>query len=292
MRTAVIVLVLLAILAAGCTAPGGEMYRIDKAGRLQVNVPPPEVVEEDLVLREGGVTLSRVVFRAGQGEVACLLALPEEPKAALILVPGAGVRKEAHTNRSLEYARSGLACLVPDIRGTGGETPGDPVSIDAEIATLEAGGTPQYFRVIGDLCAARMLLSQRTGAPVCLAGSSQGGRYAAVAAAADPECAGFVGISTGGFDCLGEQYTGAAREFLLAVDPDRAVSHIAPRPVWIFHAPDDPVIPVADGRRLFSHAGEPAEFILFNGTHGINGEVDRVILERLPAVLWSGKVNG
>lgn len=279
MRTA-IPLLLLTLLVAGCTAPGGEMYRLDGAGHLQVNVPAPEVVAEETILREGCVTLSRVVFSAGQGEVATLLAMPEEPVAAVVLAPGAGVLKEAHTNRSLDYARAGVACMVPDIRGMGGETPGDPVSIDEEIAVLEAGGTPQYFRVIGDLCAARMLLTDRTGVPVCLAGSSQGGRYAAVAAAADPGCAGFVGISTGGFDGVGEQYAGAAREFLLAVDPDRAIRQIAPRPVWIFHAPDDPIIPFAEGRRLFAHAGEPKEFIPFNGTHGINGEVDAELLDR------------
>ncbi|MHC1630135.1 MAG: alpha/beta hydrolase, partial [Methanoculleaceae archaeon] len=212
-------LVLLALIAAGCTASPEPSYGIDEAGLLEVHVPVPVVVEEDTIWTGDGVTLNRTVFRAGQGEVACLIAMPANPEGAIILVPGAGVLKEAHYNRSIGYARAGLACLVPDVRGMGGETPGEPVSIDREIATLQEGGVPQYFRVVGDLCAARKLLAERTGIPVFVAGSSQGGRYAALAAAADPEFAGYAGISTGGFDSTGERYTGAAREFLLAVDP-------------------------------------------------------------------------
>ncbi|MDD1658770.1 MAG: alpha/beta hydrolase, partial [Methanomicrobiales archaeon] len=109
--------------------------------------------------------------------------------------------------------------------------------------------------------------------------ASNGGRYAAIAVAADPGFSGYIGVSTSGFDLAGNKYSAEnVSRFLLSIDPDHAIGKIAPRPVWIFHSRQDPIIPFAQGEALFSHARSPKEFIVFNGTHGENGEVDARVI--------------
>jgi len=62
---------------------------------------------------------------------------------------------------------------------------------------------------------------------------------------------------------------------------------LSPRPSWIFHAPDDPVIPFSLGQELFGLLPEPKEFFPFNGTHGSNAEVHGVILRKCAQIYGS-----
>jgi hypothetical protein len=165
-----------------------------------------------------------------------------------------------------------------DLRGNGGETPGYRFSLDEDYRRFSRREWPQYYETICDLIAAREFLKEKYEIPVFVTGDSNGGRFAAIAAASDPGYAGFIGVSTSGFNMTGDRYTGDARRFLLSADPDAAVARIAPRPVWIFHAPADTVISFSDGRRLYDMAGEPRRFVTFNGTHGSNEEVDRILM--------------
>jgi hypothetical protein len=113
-------------------------------------------------------------------------------------------------------------------------------------------------------------------------GGSNGGRYAAVAAGVDPDFAGYIGISTsqwGVLDAVIQQgYTGDEILFATSIEPSTYFAKISPRPVWIFHANKDPVIPFDDGKQLFLLALEPKTFIEFSGGHGINSDVDDRIL--------------
>jgi fermentation-respiration switch protein FrsA (DUF1100 family) len=124
---------------------------------------------------------------------------------------------------------------------------------------------------------ARRLMEDRFAMPVYVAGESRGGMYAALAAAADPDFFGYIGVSTGGYGQIGSQYTGDAGTFLKSIDPEFAVGRISPRPVFILHAPPDSIIPFDDGKRLAGRAGETGQFIHFNGTHGMNEDADRII---------------
>jgi predicted peptidase len=109
-------------------------------------------------------------------------------------------------------------------------------------------------------------------------GESNGGRYAVLAAATDPRISGLVAVSTSGFDRYGSTVAGDAAVFIESIDPDRLVSRISPRPLWVFHAPEDTFIPIAEGIRLYENAGEPREFVNFSGTHGINEHVDEWVV--------------
>ncbi|MDN7025014.1 alpha/beta hydrolase [Methanoculleus sp. FWC-SCC1] len=276
-----LLLVIMLLFAAGCLgtpAPEESSYAVDEDGHLTLAAPPPDAAVT--VLEEQGcVTVSSVIFRNGNGtDVHALLAEPDRPGMAIVFAPGAGVPAEAHRERAVRYAEAGIAFLVVDIRGNGGETPGEPFNLDMDYHRFAGGEWPQYYRIVADLSGARQVLAGRTGVPVVAMGSSNGGRYAAVAAATDPGFAGYIGISTSGFGRAGDGYTGDARRFLLSIDPDACVARITPRSVTIFHAEGDPIIPYADGQALFDHAGEPKECIAFNGTHGICSEVDDSVI--------------
>ena len=242
---------------------------------------------ENILETTSNITVSRLVLHTPDGDVYALLAAPPHPKAAFVHAPGAGNKKEGHKDRAIAYATQGYAYLVLDIRGNGGETPGYPMDIERDFTLFERGGMPEFYDNAGDMINARQYLSSRYNVPVYLSGESNGGRYAALAAALDPASAGFIGISTSGFERAGDNpnYTADARIFLLSIDPDLYVGMIAPRPVFIFHAPNDPIIPIADGKELYDQALEPKQFFTFNGTHGVNGEVDQMIF-RLYAQIY------
>jgi len=64
------------------------------------------------------------------------------------------------------------------------------------------------------------------------------------------------------------------------MEPSTYFKKISPRPVWIFHAVNDPIIPFNNGKQLFQDALEPKKFIEFSGEHGINTDVDeRIIMQ-------------
>jgi dipeptidyl aminopeptidase/acylaminoacyl peptidase len=269
------------IAAAGCTGGAGKVpYTVDGDGTLEIASPPPEW-EETLMQENGSVSLSRVIFYNPGGDVYALLAEPEEPVAAIVFAPGAGVKKEAHTNRALSYAEQGIAFLVLDIRGNGGETRGENTDFEREYQEFLKGVWPQTYLTIQDLVLAGEMLESRNKVPVFAAGSSNGARYAIIAAAIDDMFSGCAAVSTCGYGNAGENYNGDARRFLLSVDPSHYIGMISPSPVWAFHSTADTIIPYEDGLALFTLAGEPKEFFTFNGTHGINRDADRILVEQV-----------
>ena len=125
--------------------------------------------------------------------------------------------------------------------------------------------------------AARMMLSERFGVPVYVVGSSNGGMTGAVAAALDTGDAGYFGVSTSGISVGDGDVDPDVQTFVQSIDPGAYVAGISPEPVWLFHSPADAVIPFQNGLDLFNAAKEPKNFEAFNGTHGINAEVDSLI---------------
>jgi fermentation-respiration switch protein FrsA (DUF1100 family) len=270
------------ILAAGCTGPGtgggtGPSWSVSGDGYLSLTCPAPAMVKEEVVLKNSSLTLTKVSFRNIDEEVYGLRAIPDDPKGAIVLAPGAGVTKEAERSRVEAYAMAGCAALVLDLRGNGGETRGRPFDPNLEFMAFEMGAWPGTYKTACDLSAARGMFGGLQ-VPVYSMGASNGGRTAAIAAAADPGFAGYIGVSTSGFGLVGNRYTGNASRFLLSIDPDHAIGRISPRPVWIFHSQNDPIINFSFGQELYSRAGNPKEFIVFNGTHGENEEVDREVI--------------
>jgi dienelactone hydrolase len=272
------------VLAAGCTGPGtgggtGPSWSVSGDGYLSLTCPAPAMVKEEVILKNSSLTLTKVSFRNIDEEVYGLLAEPENPRGAVVLAPGAGVTKEAERSRVEAYAMAGCAALVLDLRGNGGETRGRPFDPNLEFMAFDMGAWPGTYKSACDLSAARGVVAPWGKVPVYSMGASNGGRTAAIAAAADPGFAGYIGVSTSGYGLPGMRINSAnASRFLLSIDPDYFIGKIAPRPVWLFHSKGDPIINFSLGQELYSRAGNPKEFIVFNGTHGENEEVDREVI--------------
>jgi len=91
-----------------------------------------------------------------------------------------------------------------------------------------------------------------------------------------------VGISTSKWgiqDSLIQQgFSGDVLRFATSIEPGTYLVKISPRPVWIFHSKNDAIIPFEDGKQLFGRAQEPRTFIEFDGDHGINSNVDSLMI--------------
>jgi dipeptidyl aminopeptidase/acylaminoacyl peptidase len=277
-------LLILFIAFAGCNGSATKpSYSVDSMGTLSVSCAPVTTSETVLFTNETHAK-TKIVMHTQSGDVVTYLAAPRQPKAAIVYVPGAGEKLVGHEERMIRYAAAGFAFLFVDIRGNGGQTPGYPFNPQRDFSLFEKGDWPQYYLTVCDLVNAQKIVSDRFSVPVYVMGSSNGGRYAAVAAGVDPDFAGYVGISTSDWGILNsaiqEGYTGAPIRFATSLEPSTYIKKISPRPVWIFHAVKDPIIPFDNGKQFFQDAHEPKTFIEFSGSHGINTDVDeRIIMQ-------------
>ena len=286
MRTVIIVTgILIAFIAfASCMGnPASSSYSVDGKGVLSVSCAPV-TTREEIQFTNGTYTKTKIVMHTLNGDVVTYLAAPEHPRAAFVYVPGAGEKPAGHEERMIRYAAAGYAFLFVDIRGNGGETPGYPLNPQRDYSLFEKGEWPQYYLTVCDLVAAQKVLSGRFGVPVYAMGSSNGGRYAAVATGVNPEFSGYVGISTSDWGILDsaiqQGYSGNLIRFAKSLEPSSYFAKISPRPVWIFHSLNDPIIPFDSGKEFFKDAYEPKTFIEFSGEHGINTDVDdRIIVQ-------------
>ncbi|KAF5066426.1 hypothetical protein DSECCO2_264100 [anaerobic digester metagenome] len=285
---ALVVLALLALLAitAGCTeTPAEDRCRVADDGRLSLSLAGGGDRSIEVLERDGNFSLSRAVFSSGGVPVTAYIGAPARPAAVgIVYVPGANEPVSGHRDRFRRYADAGIAFLYLDVRGNGFETPGARTDLGAEYREFERGGFPQSYRVIADILRARALLAEEFGpATTWAVGSSNGGRYAAVAAAIEPAFAGYAGVSTSGYGDLSGLDAGP-RQFIASLDPASMIGVISPRPVLVYHAGADPVIPFADGEALFEAARDPRTFVPFSGQHGIDPVVDADLIGRLTQV--------
>jgi dienelactone hydrolase len=289
MRTGLVLILAAAVVVlaavAGCSGTGAKgSYTVDSNGVLSVTCAPA-TMSGQVLFSNDTYTKSRIVFHTQDGDVVAYLSTPKQPKAAIVYVPGAGETPDAHEGRMLQYALDGYAFLFVDTRGRGGETAGTPFGpalIQEDFTKFRSGEWPQYYLTVCDLVNAQKMLSERFSVPVYAVGSSNGGRYAAVAAGADPDFAGYIGISTSDWGVLdaftAQGYAGDPVRFAASIEPGTYLPKISPRPVWIFHNATDPIIPFESGEALYKKAGDPKTFTEFMGDHGINRNVDSDIL--------------
>jgi uncharacterized protein len=277
-------LIILSVIAGCSGTPSKSTYSVDDSGVLSLTCAPATTSEQVLFSNET-YTKSRIVLHTGSGDVVSYLGSPKQPKAVIVYAPGAGEKMAGHEERMIRFASAGYAFLFVDARGNGGETTGIPFGqqlIQQDYAKFENGEMPQYYLSVCDLESAQRMLTTRYNVPVYAVGSSNGGRYAAVAAGTDPAFAGYIGVSTadwGLLDSVTQQgITGDPVRFAASLEPSTYFVKISPRPVWIFHAKADPIIPFENGQQFFQKALEPKIFIEFFGDHGINPDVDERII--------------
>jgi len=284
------ILLLCCMIGAGCTGSQKESdiaasWNLSLDGSITFSLPPCQT-DENVQSTADNMTITDLVFRGFAGSVHAILVCPKQPYAFLVWAPGANNPAAGYVDYMTYYPRHGIGVLIMDVRGNGGLTPGYPLNIERDLDLFVQGQWPEFYLNAADMIIARHFLQERyPKTPIYAVGESNGGRYAALAAGADPGFTGYIGISTSGFHQIGRNYTSPVREFLLSIDPEIQTRTISPRPIILFHAPDDPIIPFAEGEMLAQAAGNETVFFPFNGTHGVNREVDDTIIDLLSAKL-------
>jgi dienelactone hydrolase len=272
---------------AGCTTSTTPSYSVDNNGILSVTCAPV-TTSETVLFSNDTYTESKLILHTQTGDVVTYLSYPKQPKAVLLYLPGAGEQITGHEGRMVQYAADGYAFMFLDYRGRGGETAGYPLNPNTDFALFENKEWPEYYLTICDISSARALLASRFGVPIYAVGGSNGGRYAAVAAGVDKNFAGYIGISTADWgikeQAIAQGGSGDVIRFATSLEPSTYLPTISPRPVWMFHNATDPIISFADGEALFATANEPKNFTIFNGGHGINPDVDNLLMGRLAQI--------
>jgi uncharacterized protein len=181
----------------------------------------------------------------------------------MLILHGAGSRKENHADFARLCASRGWAALSFDARGhgeTGGELSGDAVDDAVEMGRLLATS--------GGVDATR----------VAVRGSSLGGFLAIHAAATASEIAGVIAICPAGEEQLARGLRSGRLEvpvsdpvgmeaWLLAHDLREAVERLGRRPLILLHAEGDDQIPVEWSQELYERKAEPRKLIIVPGGH-------------------------
>jgi fermentation-respiration switch protein FrsA (DUF1100 family) len=195
--------------------------------------------------------------------LAYALWLPADapPFPGVVVVHGAGSRKENHADFARLATASGWAALTFDLPGHG-ESEGEM-----------SGGA------VGDVLSMVRLLAAANGVDagrLAVRGSSLGGFLAICAAAAGPEIAGVVaicpasgnhlarGVRRGRFEMRVGDPIGL-EAWLMSQDVGDAVERIAGRPLILMHAEGDTQIPSHHSEELYERASEPRKLVIAPG---------------------------
>jgi alpha-beta hydrolase superfamily lysophospholipase len=190
----------------------------------------------------------------------------------MVIVHGAGSRKENHGDFGRACAASGWASLAFDQRGHGAS---------------EDGMTPA---AVEDVAAMAAFLADLDGVDpqrVCVRGSSMGGLMAIEAASRSESIAGAIAICPAGADHLLRGLRAGriemriepnARESLEAwlADHDlhRAVELMGSKPLLLIHARGDDQIPSEWSEELYATSPEPRKLIVLPGGHHRSAQHD------------------
>ncbi len=203
-----------------------------------------------------------------------MLWVPESspPWPGMVILHGAGSRKENHGDFGRACAASGWAALAYDQRGHG--TAADSMS-------------PNALADVSRMASFVARIDGVDGSRVCVRGSSMGGFMAIQAAATAGGIAGVIAICPAGAQHLAR---GLQRDDLeMRIDPAgaralaawlaehdlrQAVELMGPKPLLLIHARGDDQIPADWSEELHARAGEPRKLILLPGGHHRSAQHD------------------
>jgi uncharacterized protein len=191
------------------------------------------------------------------------------PWPGIVVLHGAGSRKENHADFARAASGYGWAALTFDQRGHG---------------ESEDEMSPAAFNDIGKM--ARLLTGADDVDPtrICLRGSSMGGFLAIHSAATTDSIAGAVAICPAAEDGLrralkrGELEMRADSDsldaWLAEHDVRDAVELMGAKPLLLIHARGDETIPYTWSEELYEHAAEPRKLIVLPGGHHRSAQHD------------------
>src|SRR3954469_23810579 len=218
--------------------------------------------------------VSRPTELAVHDERPYMLWLPESrpPWRAMVIVHGAGSRKENHGDFGRACAASGWASLAYDQRGHGESEDAMSAEALADVARMA-----RFLAAIDGVDAAR----------ICVRGSSMGGFMAIQAAATSAAIAGAIAICPAGAQHLtrglkrpaltmriGPDGSDALAAWLAEHDLRQAVELMGSKPLLLIHARGDDQIPADWSEELHARAAEPRKLILLPGGHHRSAQHD------------------
>lgn len=255
-------------------AQGSDTWTVNKDGILSYPENRGKVEVKVLNITEGSNdTLETISFQSKDYTVEGLLRIPlsEKKVPAVVILPGATVPKERTQGLAEIFSGIGIASLAIDQRNLGGVDP----QYDYEL--FKAGKEPIEHKMVFDALRSVDVLRQdpRIDAKrIAIIGESNGGRFAIIAAAIDPEIKGVIGISTSGYDTE-SQLAGINDEtiirFYRSIDPETYLGFLPPRKLVMMHSVNDSTIPIKLAKKTFDKASEPKQFYeVTTGTHGFS----------------------
>lgn len=218
-----------------------------------------------------------------------LLWLPDRdpPWPAMLILHGAGSRKENHADFARMCAGRGWAALAYDQRGHGAS--------EDEMGPAALGDVGRMARFLAER-------EDVEPARLCVRGSSMGGFLAIHAAATSEQIAAAIAICPASEESLMRGLRSGELEFrapsraraalaawLAEHDLRDAVELLGPKPLFLAHARGDERIPYTWSEELYARAQEPRKLVLIAGGHHrsvqhdaeIQGEALRWIERRL-----------
>ena len=240
-RLAAVVLVLTGIaLTPGCNSvfyqPDAQRYRPLPAGG------------EDVWFASRDGTRLHGWFLPAQGKA----------KGTVVHVHGNAQNLTSHVGFVDWLPAQGFSVFAFDYRGYG-ESAGSPSRggvVEDTRAALD------YVRSRADVDATRVVVfGQSLGGAIATAALGEGGTNGVCGFAVDSTFGSYIHM---GNAALGGTFLTYPLAWLLLSDdhaPEHSIGKIAPVPILFLHGTQDPVVPLAEGRRLFAAAGEPKTFV-------------------------------
>ncbi len=180
----------------------------------------------------------------------------------MVVIHGAGSRKENHGDFARACTASGWAAVTYDQRGHG-----DSDDVMAPAAVADVARMARLLAGTDGVDAAR----------ICVRGSSLGGFMAIHAAASFDELAAVIAICPAGEDHLKRSLRAgtlkmradpaALEAWLGEHDLRAAVEALGTKPLLLIHARGDEQIPSDWSAELYEHATEPRKLIIVAGGH-------------------------
>lgn len=246
------------------SSEGGLSYP-ENRGKVDVAVLKTESVSN--------YTLETISFRSKDYTVEGLLRIPSsgEKVPAVVILPGATVPKEGTQGLAEILSGMGYASLGIQQRNLGG------VDMEYDLKLFSEGKEPVEHRMVLDALRAVDVLRQDPRIDpkkIAVIGESNGGRFAIIAAALDPDIKGVIGVSTSGYDTE-SQLSGVRDEkvlrFYRSIDPDTYLKSIPPRRFVMMHSVNDDIIQIGFAENTFRKAKEPKMFYeVATGSHGFS----------------------
>jgi alpha-beta hydrolase superfamily lysophospholipase len=195
--------------------------------------------------------------------LAYALWLPDQgqPFPGIVVVHGAGSRKENHADFARLANANGWAAMTFDLPGHGRSEPEmSGAAVDAVLSMVD-------------------LLAVQPGVDstrIAVRGSSLGGFLSILATATTPEIAVAIAICPASEDHLARGVRSGRFEmrvgdpvdleaWLMTQDVGEAVERIAGRPLILLHAEGDTRIPSDHSEELYERAGEPRKLVIAPG---------------------------